>query len=89
MQTEFEKLLKEASDLVGRPVDVDRTKDGAFIVLYMCFGKKPPPKGKTREEALVNFIAYIKSNRSVDPGTEEEFQMVQDLVAADGKGVEP
>lgn len=88
MQKTFDELLQEASDLVGRPVDVDRTKDGAFIVLYMCFGKKPPPKGKTREEAVLNFIDYMKSNRPVDPGTEDEIQVVRDLVAAEEKGAD-
>lgn len=89
MQSTFEGLLQEASDLAGRPVDVDRTKDGAFIVLYMCFGKKPPPKGSTREEALVKFIEHMKTNRPVDPGTEEDIKVVRDLVAADEKGAEP
>lgn len=76
-------LIKEASDLAGRPVDVQQTRDGNFIVLYMCFGKKPPPKGTTPEEALERFIAFLKAERSIDPGTEDDYMDLQKNIEAE------
>lgn len=52
----IESLYTRAETLAGRPVEVDKTQDGKFIVLWMCFGKAPPAKAETEEGALQNFI---------------------------------
>lgn len=52
----IEELLKQAETLAGRPVEVEVTKDGKFIVLWMHFQAKPPPKADSPEEALRGFI---------------------------------
>lgn len=76
--TETEKsLYARAKDLTGREVEVHQTKDGRFIVLYMCFGKKPPPKGSTPKEALKLFVEYMESNRPIDAGTETDYVDLQ------------
>jgi hypothetical protein len=54
----MEELLKQAEQLVGRPIEVDKTSDGQFVVLWMNLNQSPPPKGKTPEEAVKNFIDY-------------------------------
>lgn len=76
MDTE-KNLHAKAASLAGREVEVQQTKDGMFIVLYMCFGKRPPPKGTTPKEALRLFVDYMESNRTVDPGTEEDYENLQ------------
>lgn len=60
----MEELLKIASDLAGREVEVEQTMDGKFVVLWMQFGASPPPKGDTKEEALKNFIEYMKGRKN-------------------------
>lgn len=85
----FETLLAEAEGLAGRKLEVDRTKDGKFIVLFMRFGSKPPPKAGSREEALEVFIEYMKINRPVDPGTEGELRELRARVEADERGEFP
>lgn len=62
----LEQLYKEAEELAGRPVEVDRTADHKFIVLYMVFEQSPPPKADTEEGALKAFIDWIKG-RKVEP----------------------
>jgi len=53
------ELYQEAERLAGRPVEVEQTKDGKFIVLWMHFQASPPPKGNTEEEALRGFISMM------------------------------
>ena len=55
----MEKLFKEAELLAGRPVDVDQTDDGQYIVLYFRFEASPPPKSPTPEAALRGFIEMM------------------------------
>ncbi len=55
----MEELYKEAERLAGRPVEVEKTTDGKFIVLWMHFQASPPPKGVTEEEALQGFISMM------------------------------
>lgn len=57
----IEQLLKEASTLLNREVEVQQTKDGKYIVLYMSFSSPPPPKGENPEEALERFIEWFKA----------------------------
>lgn len=49
-------LYEEAGRLAGRPVEVEQTEDGKYIVLWMHFQASPPPKGDTEEAALQAFI---------------------------------
>ena len=55
----MEELYAKASTLAGRDVEVEKTRDGKFIVLYMEFEASPPEKGKTESEALENFIKLM------------------------------
>ena len=48
--------------IVGREVEVVETIDKQFIVLFMNFTTPPPPKGKTPEEALINFLNKVKGD---------------------------
>ena len=64
--TQIEKLLKEASDLAGRSVEVVSTKDGRYIVMFLSMEDLPPPKGDTAHEALEGFIQYMKNRKSLD-----------------------
>lgn len=54
-------LLKKASEIAGRDIEIDETVDGQYIVLYMDFNSPPPKKGKTEIEALQNFIHMMES----------------------------
>ena len=54
------ELYKKASDLAGRTVEVEKTRDGKYIVLFMVLGKSPPPKGDTEQEALERFLEWGK-----------------------------
>jgi hypothetical protein len=77
----FEELLATAESHAGRKLDVDRTKDGKFIVLYMCFGRPPPPKGVTREEALQLFIGYMENGKPLMPGAEEDYKELKKMLS--------
>jgi hypothetical protein len=61
--------IEEIKSILGYEVETDKTTDGKFIVLYMNFNKAPPPKGDTEEEALSNFLTWLKENTNgrVDP----------------------
>jgi hypothetical protein len=63
----LEELYAKAEQLAGRPVEVDQTKDGKFIVLWMSFGRSPPPKADTEVLALEGFIEMMER---VKPGSE-------------------
>lgn len=72
----MKELYAEASKLAGRDVEVDQTKDGEFIVLFLQFEKSPPPKGHTEQEALENFIEYMLNKKgegdNLDPENTKE-----------------
>ena len=53
---------EEIKTLLGYDVETEQTVDGKFVVLYMNFNSKPPPKGDTEEEALTNFLTWVKEN---------------------------
>lgn len=59
----LEQLYKEAEEIAGRPVEVERTIDGKFVVLYMVFEQSPPPKADTEEGALRAFIEWAKARK--------------------------
>ena len=53
---------EEITSILGYEVETEQTTDGKYIVMYMNFNKSPPPKGDTAEEALTNFLTWIKEN---------------------------
>jgi hypothetical protein len=55
-----EELVSRISALLNRDVEVERTKDGKYVVLYMSFSSPPPPKGDTKEEALRLFLEWYE-----------------------------
>ena len=61
-------LLVAASFLANRSVEVEKTTDGKYIVLYMRFEKSPPPKEDTSIEALRSFIRMMLQ-RNQEVGT--------------------
>lgn len=54
------QLTEKASALLGRNVEVEKTRDGKYIVLFMSLTTSPPPKGDTPEEALEKFISWYE-----------------------------
>jgi len=50
--------------LLENKYEVEQTRDGKYIVLYMNFGCSPPPKGDTPEEAVAKFKEYLILNAS-------------------------
>ena len=69
----LEELKKKAEELAGYELDIDKTKDGKYIVLFMSLKETPPPKGATPEEALSLFIEWFEKRSKVnlpDPGPE-------------------
>lgn len=56
----LQDLHLRAADLVGRPVDVQKTTFGKFIVLWMSLSHSPPPRGDSEEEALRLFIEWYE-----------------------------
>lgn len=59
----MKQLAEKASALIGRDVEVERTKDGKYIVLFMSLSASPPPKGNTPEEALSKFIEWFEASK--------------------------
>jgi hypothetical protein len=51
-------LKSELEKLIGREVEVVKTTDGKYIVLFMNFNCPPPPKCDTPEEAIERFAEY-------------------------------
>lgn len=60
MTTDLTCLYERAASLAGRPVEVEPTTDGKFIVIWFNHNRKPPPLGDTEEEALMGFIAHLE-----------------------------
>jgi hypothetical protein len=65
-------LKEEAALLAGRPIEVLRTTDGAYIVDYMRFDRPPPPKASTEEGALRAFIDYQTAYKASEAGKIED-----------------
>jgi hypothetical protein len=55
------ELMARAVELAGRDIEVEKTKDGKYIVLFMSMTESPPPKGATIDEALEKFIAWAEA----------------------------
>jgi len=60
------ELYAKAVELAGREVEVERTKDGKYIVLFLSFNESPPPKGATPDAALEAFIAWAEARPKKD-----------------------
>ena len=52
------ELYSKAVQLAGRSIEIEKTKDGKYIVVFMVLGHSPPPKGDTEKEALEKFIEW-------------------------------
>lgn len=62
----MEELYKRAAELAGREVEVETTKDGKKIVLFMVFNQPPPPKGADEKDALEKFIEWAEKRPKQD-----------------------
>jgi hypothetical protein len=62
----YEKLKADAEAIVGRPIEIQKTNDGKYIVLWMSFNSPPPPKGGTEEEALLNFMHFYQETQKYE-----------------------
>jgi len=56
----MKQLLEKASTILGRDAEVEKTKDGKYIVLFMSLTTSPPPKGDTPEDALEKFVNWYE-----------------------------
>lgn len=66
MEDSLKFLYEKAEKLAGRPVEVEKTKDGKYIVMWMSFSSFPPPKGGCTEDALELFIEYMENKKKAD-----------------------
>jgi hypothetical protein len=55
----MKELYEKASSLAGREVEVEKTKDGKFVVVWFD-ANLPPPKGDSEEDALKLFITKLE-----------------------------
>src|SRR5688572_20321201 len=76
--TRYDELHQEVSLYLGRVAEIERLKDGQYIVLFMSFSEVPPPKGATPEEAMENFLSWWKS-RNVSEAPEADLDEVLQL----------
>ena len=53
---------EQAEQFLGREIEVEKTKDGKYIVLWINFNSSPPPKGDTEDEAIENFLKWIQED---------------------------
>jgi len=77
-KTELEKKIE---DLLGE-CEVEKLKNGKYIVLYMSLVSSPPPTGNTPEEAMVKFIDWYENsvfllNPNL-PGLEDDFGITKE-----------
>lgn len=63
----LKELQIEAEHLAGRPLEVEKTADGQWIVLYMSFDVGTPPKGDDPKEAWEKFLVWIKGVKPSAP----------------------
>ena len=75
----MEELLKAAADLAGREVEVEKLKDGKYVVLFMSLTENPPPKADTEEEALVAFIKWAETRVTRELPPVEELLNARDI----------
>lgn len=65
------ELYAKAAELAGRPVEVEQTTDGKWIVLWMHFQASPPPKGDSEDAALQGFIDMMLQRKGADANLPE------------------
>ena len=53
---------EQVESAVGREIEVEKTSDGKFIVVWINFNSAPPPKGDTEDEAIENFLKWIQED---------------------------
>jgi hypothetical protein len=56
----IEDLYAKAESLAGRPVEVDRLKNGQYVALWMRFDVPPPKSADSEVGALENFIRMME-----------------------------
>lgn len=84
----MEELLAKAAHLAGRPVEVEKLRDGSYIVLFMSLTGPPPPKAATPEKALENFIVWMEAMPKRDlPEWEEPDDNKESASESDGVDV--
>lgn len=59
----LEELYSEAEKLAGRPVEVDRTAKGEYIVAWFNINTTPPPVCFGEAEALEKFIEKLSAEK--------------------------
>ena len=57
-------LEKKIEDLLGE-CEVEKLKNGQYIVLYMNLVSSPPPTGGTPEEAMEKFIEWYEAGANI------------------------
>lgn len=72
----IDELYVQAEKLTGRPVEVEKTRDGKYIVLYMNLMSTPPPKADTEDDALTRFIEWYQV-RKTDPLPNEDLSFLE------------
>ena len=63
MEDYLKDLYRKAKEACGRDVEVEKTKDGKYIVLWLSFSASPPPKADCAEDALESFIKHVKKTQ--------------------------
>lgn len=64
----LQDLYDKAAALAGRPVEVDRVANGELVVVWINFGRSPPPTSPTEEGALTGFIAHMEKLAQAESG---------------------
>ena len=72
MEDSLKILYEEAEALAERPIEVEKTKDGKYIVMWMSFSSLPPPKGDCVEDALDLFIKYLTEKKKAGLEKDDE-----------------
>ena len=72
----IDDLYIQAEKLTGRPVEVEKTKDNKYIVLYMNLMGPPPPKADTEEDSLARFIEWYLVQK-VDTLPDEDLSFLE------------
>ena len=72
MEDCLKDLYKEAEALAERPIEVVKTKDGKYIVLWMSFSSLPPPKADTINGAVQLFVEYMREKKKAGLEKDDE-----------------
>lgn len=75
-------LLEKVKVLLDREVEIQKTEDGKYVVLYMSLVSPPPPKGDSKKEALEKFIKwYEEKGKTILPEYDdiEEDEFIREI----------